>query len=107
MAKFYGAIGYVEIVESYPGVWNEQIIEKMYKGDVLKNTHKWDKGEGLNDNLNVNHSISIVSDDYICQNLFAIKYVTWMGTRWKVLSAEIQRPRVILSIGGVYNGPSI
>lgn len=105
MAKFYGTVGYVETVETAPSVWDEQIIERQYYGDVVKNTKRYEKGEGLNDNLNVNNTISIVADAYAEQHFFAIRYVEWMGARWKVSSVDVQRPRLILSLGGVYNGP--
>lgn len=105
MAKFYGTVGYVETVETAPSVWDEQTIERQYYGDVVKNTKRYEKGEGLNDNLNVNNTISIVADAYAEQHFFAIRYVEWMGARWKVSSVDVQRPRLILSLGGVYNGP--
>ena len=105
MAKFYGTVGYVETVETTPSVWDEQTIERQYYGDVVKNTKRYEKGDGLNDNLNVNNTISIVADAYAEQHFFAIRYVEWMGARWKVSSVDVQRPRLILSLGGVYNGP--
>jgi len=105
MAKFYGTVGYVETVETAPSVWDEQTIERQYYGDVVKNTKRYEKGEGLNDNLNVNNTISIVADAYAEQHFFAIRYVEWMGARWKVSNVDVQRPRLILSLGGVYNGP--
>lgn len=105
MAKFYGKIGYAVQVEKAPGVWGSQVIEKNYRGDVLQNMNRWQKSENLNDNFNIDNKISIISDDYAYTNLSCIRYINWMGTNWKVNSAEIQRPRLILSVGGVYNGP--
>lgn len=104
MAKFYGTIGYIESVETAPGVFVEQPIERVYTGDVLRNTKRWEKGEGLNDNLTINNTISIVADAYAYEHFFAIRYVNWMGSCWKVTSVEIQRPRLILILGGIYNG---
>jgi hypothetical protein len=34
-----------------------------------------------------------------------MRYVEWMNARWKITSIDVKRPRVILTIGGVYNGP--
>lgn len=103
MARFYGAVGYAETKETAKDVWEEEITERFYTGDVLRNTRRWDNGEHLNDNLNVNNSISIVADAYACQKFFAIRYVIWMGVKWKVTNVEVQRPRLLLTIGGVYN----
>lgn len=105
MAKFYGAVGYGVTVDKGDGVWDQTITERLYYGDVLRNTRKWEKGEHLNDNLNVANSISIVADAYAYEHFFAIRYVEWMGTKWKVSDVEVDRPRLILTIGGVYNGP--
>lgn len=104
MAKFYGKIGYSETVETSPDVWEDQIVERVYRGDVNRISRKWEKSDGVNDDLNVSHEISIIADAYACEHFSAIKYVEWMGAKWKVPSVEVQRPRLILSIGGVWNG---
>lgn len=104
MAKFYGSIGYTETTETVPGVWTESITERKYSGDVIKNTRRWQDGENLNDNLVINNTISIVADPFAYQNFHAMRYITWMGASWKITNIEVQRPRLILTIGGVYNG---
>ena len=107
MAKFYGVVGYAETKETEsPGAWEEQVTERTYYGDVLRNTRRRDNANGqLNDNLNVNNLISILADAYAYDHFFAIRYIEWMGARWKVTDVEVQRPRLLLTIGGVYNGP--
>lgn len=107
MAKFHGVIGYSETKElpDAPGVWEEVITERFYRGDVIRNTRRWENGEHLNDDLNINNSFSIVADAYAYNHFFAMKYISWMGARWKITNVEVQRPRLILTIGGVYNGP--
>ncbi len=103
MAKFYGKVGYLSTEETSPDVYSEVLTERLYKGDVLRNQKRYQASEGLNDDVIVNNSISIVADSYAYENAFAIKYVQWMGVLWKVISIEIQRPRIILSLGGKYN----
>lgn len=107
MSKFYGPIGFVESTETYPGsgVWEDIVTEKNYRGEVTKNYKRWDSTEYLNDNLLVNNIISIVADPFINNNLYRIRYIKWLGTYWKINTAEVQSPRIILNIGGVYNGP--
>lgn len=104
MAKFYGTIGFVETIETAPGVCSEKLTEHNYYGDVLKNISKWENGEQLNDNVNVANKISIVADAYANEHFYAMRYVRWMGSAWKILSVEVSRPRLILTVGGVYNG---
>lgn len=104
MAKYHGKIGFVTFKETAPSVMTEIPIEREYFGDVTRISKRWEKGEHLNDNLQVNNQFSIVADAYARDNLFAIRYITWMGSRWQVTSAEVQYPRLILTIGGVYNG---
>lgn len=110
--KFYGIVGYCETVEETgdrKGNWSDtNIVERKYFGDVLRNTRKWDKSanDSANDDLNVNNSFSIVADAYAYSHFFAMKYIEWMGAYWKITNVEVQRPRLILTVGGVYNGPT-
>jgi hypothetical protein len=105
MGKFYGAIGFAESTKTRPGVFEERITEYPYYGDVIRNTRRWEKGENLNDNLNVNNSISVVADPFAYKNFQLMRYVNWMGVSWKITNVEVLRPRLLLTIGGVYNGP--
>lgn len=105
--KFSGKIGFwVEDIETKPGVFKPNIIEKSYVGDILRNNRRFQTAQNQqNENLVVNNQISIVSDLYIQQNWCSIKYVLWNGVRWKVSSVDIgSYPRVVLELGGVYNG---
>lgn len=106
MAKFYGPIGYSISEETSPGVWTpEHLVEKNYKGNVLQNYRKVSSGESINDNIDISNRISIVADPFAMLHFHTIKYVKWMGAYWKVTTIDAsQRPRLILTIGGVYNG---
>jgi len=104
MAKFHGKIGYSQSVETAPGVWQDQIGERSYSGDVLRETKQWTNSAQVNDNLVISNRISIIADDFANSNFSGMKYVVWAGVYWKVSSIEPQRPRIILSLGGVYNG---
>jgi len=107
MAKFYGKVGYGASVETAPhsGVWKDVITEVHYYGDIVRNTRQLASGEKVNDDLTVNNSISIVADAYAFENFFAMRYVEWNGSLWVVSTVEVQRPRLLLTLGGVYNGP--
>ena len=104
MNKFYGKIGYAISEETVPGVWVERIVERSYYGDVIRNIRRLQSSENLNDDINVSNEISIVADAFANQNFHSMRYVEYMGTKWKVTSIEVKYPRLILSIGGVYNG---
>lgn len=104
MAKFYGKIGYAITKETTPGVWVEEIVERSYYGDVIRNIRRLQGSENLNDNINVSNEISIVADAFANQNFYSMRYVEYMGAKWKVSSVEVKYPRLILNIGGVYNG---
>ena len=104
MAKFYGKIGYAESKETTPGIWEEQIIEREYRGDLIRNTRLMQTAESLNDDINISNEISIVADPYANQNFHSMRYVEFMGAKWKISNVDVQYPRLILSIGGIYNG---
>ena len=104
MSKYFGQIGYVTQEEISPGIWNDVIVERSYRGDILQNIRKWEATEKKNDDLVISNRISIIADPFAYDNFSTIRYITWMGIRWKVNSIEIQRPRLILILGEVYNG---
>jgi hypothetical protein len=104
MAKFYGPVGYVVDEEGGPDVIVEKPVEKFYKGDLVKNYRKTENSSELNDNITISNQISIVADAYAYSHMFAMRYVKWMGVAWEVTSVDVQAPRLILSLGGVYNG---
>lgn len=104
MAKFYGAIGFGVTEETAPGVWTEKIVERNYYGDLIRNTRKYQSSGNLNDDLTISNEISIIADPYVNENFHLMKYVTFMGAKWKISNVDVQYPRLILSIGGIYNG---
>lgn len=105
MSKFHGKIGFSFSEEVRPGVWTNKIVEKEYYGDVIKNVRRWDKSENLNDDFTVDNSISIVANSFLNENAYAMKYVKWMGTIWRIASINnIEYPRLTINLGGVYNG---
>lgn len=106
MAKFFGEIGYGETVQTAPGVWEDVITEKSYFGDVIRNSRQLRDGEKVNDDLTVGNSISIVADAYANTHFFAIRYIRWAGALWKVANVDVESPRLVLRLGGVYNGPT-
>ena len=103
MAKFYGKIGFAKTVETTPGVWEEEIVEHEYYGDVIRNTRRLESADKVNDDINVSNEISIVADPFVTENFHAMRYVVFMGSKWKVSNVEIQYPRLILTLGGLYN----
>lgn len=103
--RFRGKVGYGQSVETAPGVYDDVITEVSYFGDVVRNTRHSQEGVSVNNDLTVNNSISIVADAWAIENFFAIRYVEWAGTLWTVSDVEIQSPRLLLRLGGVYNGP--
>lgn len=104
MSKWYGKIGYAENVEKEPGDWREEIVERSYYGDLIKNTRLLQNSSGLNDNINIANQISIVADPYATNHIFAMRYIEFQGAKWKVSNVEVQYPRLILTVGGLYNG---
>jgi hypothetical protein len=105
MAKFHGAIGYGESVEIADGVWDDVVTEREYYGDVIRNSITLQNGQTVNNDLTVGNSISIIADAYAGERFFAIRYVEWAGALWTVSDITVERPRLLLRLGGVYNGP--
>lgn len=103
MAKYHGYVGYAIDVEAYPGVWEEQISEHEYFGDVLKNRINMQQGSVVNAKITISNSISIIADPFAFEHVYAMRYVTYLGKKWSILNVSIERPRLILTLGGLYN----
>lgn len=105
MAKFYGDIGYMKPVETAPGVWSEMIKTKTYTGDIIRNMHRWIPSVEFYDDIATSTQISIIADPFAYEIIPFMRFVRWMGVSWKIINIDIQRPRLILTLGGVYNEP--
>lgn len=106
MAKFYGSIGYAVQVESRPGFWEDRIEERQHYGDLTRNTSRWSASpESTIDDVTLNNQVSIVADPFAENHIHQMRYIRFKGAEWKITNVEVQYPRLILTIGGVYNGP--
>ena len=105
MAKWFGKIGYSETVEGDSGKWMPEETVHEYFGDVIRNTTRWaGNSVSTNDNLTVNSQISIVADPFAINNFYSMKWIEFMGAKWKITNVEPQPPRLLLTLGDVYNG---
>lgn len=105
MAKWYGAIGYAETVETEPGLYTSEITERNYYGNVVRNSRRIQNAGKVDDDINISNQISIVADPYAIQHFGSMRYAMFCGTAWRVTDIEVQYPRLLLTLGGVYNGP--
>ena len=104
MAKWFGVVGYAKSYEDRPGVWKDEIVEHEYFGDILQNYRSLNSNDRVVDDFNINNKISIISDPYAMDNFHDISYASFMGAKWNVTNVEVLYPRLILTLGGVYNG---
>lgn len=105
--KWYGQVGFAEMTETSPGIYEEVVTEHTYYGDVIRNTRVLQNSGEVNDSVNVSMQISIVSDAYATNHIHTMQYVTFQNSKWKVSNVEVQPPRLTLTIGGLYNVNSI
>jgi hypothetical protein len=108
MARFHGKVGFGLATETseHSGVHEDVVVEHSYRGDIVKNTRQLESADGVHDNITVANSISIVADSFAIEQFLNIKYVRWNGNLWIVTTVTVQRPRLILDLGSVYNGPT-
>ena len=105
MARFYGKVGFAIPTEIRPGVWEDSVVERSYYGDVIRNTRRKESGDRILDDIIISNEISIIADQFANENFHHMTYVEFMGALWKVSTVAVQRPRLVLTVGGVYNGP--
>jgi hypothetical protein len=106
--RFSGTVGYAVSTQTAPGVWKDVITEKKYYGDVTRNARRLVPPllvpPELNSNLALENSFSILADADAYANYKNFRYVTWEGNRWTITNVEVSRPRLILTIGELWNG---
>lgn len=103
MAKWHGHIGFGISEETAPGVYSLRIIERSYHGDIFRNSRRWSKGEGLNDDLLISNEISVVSDIFAIENLPHMRYVEMYKQKWCITDIEVNYPRITITLGGLYH----
>lgn len=99
-------VGFSVSEETAPGVFEGNITEKKYYGDVTKDFRKAQGGDKVVGDISINNVFSIVADPFAFENLKFIKYLKYMGIAWTVESVEVQYPRLLISVGGRWNGPN-
>lgn len=105
MARFFGVIGFkLEDEETSPGVWKEVVVEHNYYGDILRNAREFNGDDKVNPDVSISNSISIVADEFANENISAMRYVSWRGLLHSITNVEVQHPRLLLRLGGVYRG---
>lgn len=104
MSKFAGLVGYATQEETVPGVWSPVEKTVMMKGDVIRQSSSVQNDDKVNSDIALNHRVSLMGDSYAFDNYYNLKWIQLHGRKVEVSSVELQRPRLIVSVGGVYNG---
>lgn len=103
MARWYGEIGFGVTTETAPSVFSEKIVSRKYYGEIIRNNRKLQTSDKVNDDITITNQISILCDPYAMENFRAMRYATFMNSKWKITDVEVEYPRLTLSLGGVYN----
>lgn len=103
MPKLYCEIGFAETTETVPGIWEEQIVPYKYYAELNRNNRRLQTSDKVNDDLTISNEISIIADPYARLNFHMMRYVEFMGAKWKITSVDVQYPRLNLTLGGLYN----
>lgn len=103
--KYVGNIGFLSSnTEVTGGIATQPIISKRYFGEIITTSSRLQTQDKINPDVTINNSIAILLDGYLNNNLSNIVYVEFLNKKWSVSSIELRHPRVILSLGGLYNG---
>ena len=102
MSRFYGAIGFARQEQTAPGVYSDTIVEKDYRGELIQNMVRWDSTDSVNDDMRISNTLSIIADPYSQNHISEMRYVVWLGKKWKITSVTVEHPRLKLELGGLY-----
>lgn len=105
MAKFHGKVGFgAASVNKGGGVWEVDIVEKLFYGDHIRNGRRLDTDNSVNGTLTRSDRIEIMASPFAYANAELIRYVELRGVLWEVTTVSEERPRLVLQLGGKYNG---
>lgn len=107
MARFHDKVGFlIPVDDQRTGMSTNRAVERPYYGRVIEHTRRWDSNEHVNDDLTISNQIAITANDYAFKHMSSIAYARFMGGYWKVSSIRVKAPEIILTLGGVWNGPT-
>ena len=102
--KFAGNVGYATQVQVRPGVWEDVIMDRFMRGDLLAASKTDTTSDAIHDSITLGNRFSLIADAFATENFMDIVYVEWVGKKWRVTNVDYARPRLTISIGGVWNG---
>jgi hypothetical protein len=103
MSKFWGPIGINRgFQETGPGIIDNVIEEVYVKGEIRNVKASWSQ-QTMNDTLQARHLLSVVTPEDSEIDFNEVVYIVWQGHKWAVTSIQYNRPRVELTLGGLYN----
>lgn len=105
--KYSGMAGVVEdSIEISPGIWKPAGVREIKAtGDFVSSRKEFSvRSDSTNDDVTMSNTISIVMSKDLFNNLSNLRYLTVNGARYKVTSFEINRPRIVITLGGLWNG---
>lgn len=107
MARFHDKVGFlIHHDDQVTGISSAEAVERPYYGRIIENSRRWAPSEHPNDDLVLSNQIAITANDYAFKHMSSIAYVRYMGGYWKVDSIKVRVPEIILTLGGVWNGPT-
>lgn len=104
MTKYAGLVGYVVQEQTAPSVWTPVETPKRMKGDIIRQSASTQNDDKVNSDITLNHRVSLIGDAYAFSSYFNIRWIEIDGHKWEVTNVEVQRPRIIVSLGGPWNG---
>lgn len=100
--KWFGEIGYFVESNNVDGIVTDSFITQQYYGDIIKDYKTNTSENAVNEDFELSNRISVVADPYLISHFHKIAWISFMETKFKVRSVELQYPRLIVSLGGVF-----
>ncbi len=104
MTRFRGSIGINRgSVETSPGIFEPSIEELEVTGEMRNPSARWPAHQ-QGGSVSARHALSIVTPEDSIVDYTEVVYVIWQSQKWSVVSIQYKRPRIELTLGGLYNG---
>jgi len=108
--KFHGVVGVAtgDQIEkpANSGIFVDEIEERVATGEQIRDTRQIANPDKVNFDMTLSTTISVMADVFADVDFLAFRYCERAGVKWVIVNVEPARPRLLLTLGGVYNGPT-
>lgn len=86
------------------GIARDEYVERKFRATVTRLNNNMVSSGDVIDNLKMDMNFQIKMDKWTYENFQWLRYLVYNGAKWKITNVQVQRPNMIVQVGGIFNG---